>query len=334
MTQTETLKIGIFSFAHMHALAYAEALASSPSAALVGISDPDAGRGQAMARQFGTTYFPTEAALLDQKLDGVVVTSENIHHRRLVEEAAAAGVRAILCEKPLATTAEDARAMVAACAAGNVRLATAFPCRYSPAFRRLRGQVQAGAIGEVLAIRGTNHGKMPGGWFTDMPLSGGGAVIDHTVHVADLNRLLLGREAMEVYAEIGHGFYHQEWDDTGFLSIGYEGGVFATLDTSWSRPKTFPTWGDVTLQVVGTGGVLELDMFAQTLVQYDDRAGVSWPHWGSGTDAGLVADFLRLTAGEAAPDLATGEDGLRALAVALAAYTSAASGEPVAVENA
>lgn len=331
-----TLKIGIFLFAHMHAASYAQALVASPDAEIVGIADPDPARGQAMAAQFGTTYFPAEAALLDQALDGAVVTSENVHHRRLVEAAAGAGVQAILCEKPLATTTADARAMVAACAAAGVRLATAFPCRYSPAFRRLLGQVQAGAIGKVLAIRGTNHGKMPGGWFVDPSLSGGGAVIDHTVHVADLNRLLLGQEAAEVYAEIGHGFYHETWEDTGFLSIGYTGGVFATLDTSWSRPPSFPTWGDVTLQVVGTEGVLDLDMFAQNLVYYEGRAGGSgavWDHWGSGTDAGLVADFLKLAAGQPAPDLATGEDGLRALAVAEAAYKSAALGEPVAVEQ-
>ena len=271
-----TLKIGIFSFAHMHAASYAEALAAHPGAALAGIADPDPARGQAMAAQFGTAYFPSETALLDQALDGVVVTSENVHHRRLVEAAAGAGVKAILCEKPLATTTEDARAMVSACAAAGVSLATAFPCRYSPAFKRLREQVSAGAIGNVLALRGTNHGKMPGGWFTDTSLSGGGAVIDHTVHVADLNRLLLGREAAEVYAEIGHGFYHQEWEDTGFLSIGYHGGVFATLDTSWSRPASFPTWGDVTLQVVGTEGVLELDMFAQNLVHYGSSSGGAW----------------------------------------------------------
>ena len=329
-----TVKIGIFSFAHMHAASYAQALQTHPNAVLAGIADSDVARGQAMAAQLGTTYFPSEAALLDQSLDGVVVTSENIHHRRLVELAAEAGVNAILCEKPLATTLEDARAMVSACAAANVSLATAFPCRYSPAFQSLRRQVQAGAVGEVLALRGTNHGKMPGGWFIDLSLSGGGAVLDHTVHAADLNRLLLGREATEVYAEIGNGFYHQAWDDTGFLSIGYDGGVFATLDTSWSRPKTFPTWGDITMQVVGTGGVLDLDMFAQNLTHYDDRTSqVSWAGWGSSTDAGLVADFLRLAAGQPAPDLATGEDGLRALAVALAAYRSAKAGEPVAVES-
>jgi predicted dehydrogenase len=332
MNDVNNVKVGIISFAHMHAYAYAQALMGRTDATLVGIADPDAARGQEMAARFETAYFPATEALLGAGLDAVIVTAENVHHRPLVEQAAAAGVRAVLCEKPLATTEADARAMIAACAARGVRLATAFPCRHAPAFQRLRAQVQAGAVGEVLAVRGTNRGSMPGGWFVDRALSGGGAVMDHTVHVADLNRVLLGREAVDVSAEIGSGFYHQDWDDTGFLTIGYGGGVFATLDTSWSRPKTYPTWGDVTLQVVGTGGVLDLDLFAQSLAHYDDASGrLSWPGWGSNPDAGLVADFLRLARGGDAPDLATGEDGLRALQVALAAYRSAETGQPVAV---
>ena len=302
---------------------------------MVGIADPDPERGQRNGGPVRHHLLSLGSRPAGAGLDGVIVTSENVHHRALVEQAAEAGVKAILCEKPLATTLEDAQAMIAACAAAGVRLATAFPCRYSPAFRRLRRAGAGGRIGDVLAIRGTNRGKMPGGWFVDKALSGGGAVIDHTVHVADLNRVLLGREATEVYAEIGSGFYHQDWEDTGFLTISYEGGVFATLDTSWSRPKTYPTWGDVTLQVVGTGGVLDLDMFAQNLVHYDDRAGRRrLAELGQRHGRGLVADFLRLAAGEDAPDLATGEDGLRALAVALAAYRSAELGTPVSLQKA
>ena len=331
--QESKLKIGILSFAHMHAASYAAALAAHPGAELAGIADPDAERGRRQAEAFGTAFFDSDAALLAQALDGVIVTSENVHHRRLVEMAAAAGVKAILCEKPLATTRADAQAMIDACRAAGAKLATAFPCRYSPAYQRLRAQVHAGAIGDVLALRGTNHGKMPGGWFVDTALSGGGAVIDHTVHVADLNRHLLGRGAVEVCAEIGHGFYHQEWEDTGFLTIRYDGGVFATLDTSWSRPASYPTWGDVTLQALGTGGVLEMDMFAQNLVRYGSDGSAAWLGWGSDTDSGLVADFLHLAAGQPTPLLATGEDGLAALAVALAAYQSAKSGAPAAVNS-
>ncbi len=332
MTQPGSLKIGILSFAHMHAQSYARILSAHPDATLVGAADPDRARGQDACRQWGIEFFPGEEALLAQGLDGVVVTSENVHHRRLVEQAARSGVRAILCEKPLAPTQADAQAMMKCCRASDVSLATAFPCRYSPAFRRAQAQVRAGAIGDILALRGTNRGKMPGGWFVQTHLSGGGCIIDHSVHVADLNRLLLGREAVSVHAEAGHGFYHQTWEDTGMLTIEYDGGVFATLDTSWSRPESYPTWGDVTMQIVGTEGILDLDLFAQDIMHYDgNSSGVRRTPWGSDLDAAMLEDFLRLARGQQAPALATGDDGLRAGQVALAAYRSLDTGQPAPV---
>jgi UDP-N-acetylglucosamine 3-dehydrogenase len=171
------------------------------------------------------------------------------------------------------------------------------------------------------------------GWFVDVDKSGGGAIIDHTVHVADLNRLLLGREATEVYAESGNNMYHQSWEDTGFLTVSY-GETFATIDTSWSRPpKSFKTWGDVTMEIVGTAGVVALDLFSQALTRYDESTGTTrMVGWGSNTDAGLVDDFLRASRDEAVEWLATGVDGLRASEVAYAAYESVRTRVPVAVE--
>jgi predicted dehydrogenase len=211
-----------------------------------------------------------------------------------------------------------------------VQLFTAFPCRFSPAAQRLKEQIEAGVLGTILAVRGTNRGLMPGGWFIEKQLSGGGAVIDHTVHVADANRWLLGKEAVEVHAEIGNGFYHQEWDDSGMLTVTYEGGVFATIDTSWSRPNNFPR-GDLTLQVVGTGGVAEADLFTQNVTAYSKESAVSCHGWGSDIDEYMIRDFLRAAGGEKPEYLASGEDGLRALEVALAAYRSAQQGAPVSL---
>lgn len=333
MTLNPRPKIGILSFAHPHAHSYAQILASHPHVQLVGGSDPDTARGREACARWGIEFFPSGDALLALALDGVVVTAENARHRDLVERAAQAGVRAILCEKPLAPTQADAQAMLDCCRAQNVHLATAFPCRYSPAFRRAQAQVQSGAIGEVLALRGANRGKMPGGWFVQTALSGGGCIIDHAVHVADLNRVLLKREAVSVYAEAGHGVYHEAWEDTGMLTIEYDGGVFATLDTSWSRPASFPTWGDVTVQIVGTLGEISLDLFAQETAHYGGAGeGVEWMPWGSSLDRAMLEDFLRLAGGQDAPQLATGEDGLRAGQIALSAYKSVASGQPVPVE--
>ncbi|NUQ71641.1 MAG: Gfo/Idh/MocA family oxidoreductase [Chthonomonadales bacterium] len=322
------MKIGIMSMAHMHAYSYADAVRSMPNAELAGIADHDTDRAIETATTFETTAFARYADLLRTDIDAVIIGSENVRHRELCEMAADAG-KHVLCEKPLATSVEDGQAMIAACRKRQVQLMTAFPCRFSPAMGRLRTTVIDGAAGSILAIRGTNRGRCPFGWFVQTELSGGGAVIDHTVHVTDLMRWLTGSEVVEVYAEISNRMFGQDFDDTGFLNLRFANGVFASLDTSWSRPKSFPTWGDVTMAVVCDRGTLTLDMFAQNLVLYSDKSGAtSWSHWGDNIDRLMLEAFVSAIA-DGQPVPITGEDGLRAAEVALAAYRSAETGEPV-----
>jgi UDP-N-acetylglucosamine 3-dehydrogenase len=327
------VRIGILSFAHMHAYSYASALSARPDVDLVGVWDDDVSRGTAAARDNNTSYFENLDALLLQDLDAVIVTSENAFHRDLIETAVRAGVKAILSEKPLATTLEDATAVVDICESRGVFLGTAFPCRYSPSFEKLVDSYRSGSLGNILGIRATNHGVCPFRWFVDIEKSGGGALIDHTVHVADLNRVLLGLEASEVFAEVGNNMYHQDWEDSAFLTISYQNGPFCTLDSSWSRPKkSFPTWGDVTLEIVATSGVVQVDLFAQAFNHYDEMSGHhGLVGWGSDLDRGLVTDFIKAAKGEAVVKLATGRDGLKALQVAVAAYESARTHQPVAI---
>ena len=326
------VQIGILSAAHLHAASYATQIAAHPDAYLVGLWDDNRERAEKWATAWGTTAFDNCDALLEA-CDAVVICAENVHHRALTEQAARAK-KHVLCEKPLATTPDDARAMIEVCQNEAVFLMTAFPCRFSPAFGGLLTSVQNGELGEILAVRGTNRGKCPGGWFVDKALSGGGAVMDHTVHVADLLRVLLGSEVKTVFCESGNGILHGDFDDTGFLSFTFENGVFATLDASWSRPKNFPTWGDVTLGVTGTNGVMELDMFTQESVYYDGEGGrISYQGWGSPIDAGLVDAFVRSVQTGTPPPI-TGVDGLRAVEIVAAAYESARTHQTVSVVRA
>jgi predicted dehydrogenase len=325
----QPVKIGMMSFAHMHAGSYAHAIVSRPETQMVGVADHDPTRAKEQAARFGTQAFESyEALLAAPGLDAVVICSENARHRALTEMAAAAG-KHVLCEKPLATSIADGEAMIAACQSAGVQLMTAFPCRYSPVMQRLKAAIDKGEGGEILAFRGTNRGRNPGGWFINKSESGGGATMDHTVHVTDLMRWLIKDEVREVYAEISNGILHQEFDDVGFLSLTFRKGVFATLDASWSRPKSFPTWGDVTLEVITERGTLSMDMFSQNLVLYSDKNhSVQWQNWGGDMDNGLVGSFAHAIAhGEPVP--ITGEDGLRAAEVAFAAYRSAELTAPV-----
>ncbi len=281
---------------------------------------------------FGVKSFATYEDLLATDVQGIIVCSENVNHRRHAVVAAQHG-KHVMCEKPLSITNEDADAMIEVCRRANVKLQTAFPCRFHPAFINLKNAVKAGELGKLLAIKGTNQGQCPFGWFVDKQFSGGGAVIDHTVHVVDLIRCLTGAEPVKVYAEIDNRMFGKDFDDTGLLTIDFSNGLFATLDASWSRPKSFPTWGNVKMEVTGTQGIAEMDMFDQKIdAFYDKTTSYKHEYWGDNIDLALVASFAR-SIGEDKPVEITGDDGARALVVALAAYQSAKSGKPVELDT-
>ncbi|MFI6830455.1 Gfo/Idh/MocA family protein [Kribbella sp. NPDC050241] len=346
-----TLKVAIASFAHGHAMSYAyllnqmsdvEVLSADPD----GASAPDPGpRGAELAEQLGVPYVDSYDELFAWGPDAVVVTSENALHRGLVERAAAVGAH-VLCEKPLATEVEDGEAMLAACASAGAILMVAYPVRFSPQYLRLRASVEAGLLGDVFAVLGTNNGKIPIGgrqWFTDPKLAGGGALVDHTVHCADLiDGLTGGASPQRVYAAANRVLHQDkgvEVETGGLVTVNYDNGLLATIDCSWSVPDNGPTWGGVTLQVTGTNGSVEIEPFLPR-INGTDPDGEVYLGIGENFDASMLATFLRAVR-ESGPAVAgqtpaavpqpDGAVGLRTLRIVDAARRSAVSGQPVEV---
>ena len=195
-----------------------------------------------LTRGPGIPYYADYNELLAQELDAVVICSENARHAEITKRAAAAG-KHVLCEKPLGLSEAEMLEMIQVCKDNGVQLMTAFPCRYITSVRQAKEAIDAGQIGEILAMKGTNRGTMPGGWFIEREKSGGGAVLDHTVHVMDLMHWFTGSKAEEVYAHAETLFNDTEIDDAGMVHVKFANGVVAVLDPSWSRNRTFPTWG-------------------------------------------------------------------------------------------
>lgn len=329
------MRVGFLGVAHVHADAYVAAVRSA-GADVVGATDHDPVRGRAWCDEHGVPWASSTDELLD-RVDGVLVCSETARHRAGVEAAAAAGV-AVLCEKPLATTDADAVAIVEACASADVPLVTAFPMRYSLPMRQVAEQVADGHLGTILAAHGTNQGELPmrhRSWFVDPRESGGGALMDHVVHLADVLRWLLGRDPVAVYA-VTNRILHAgvvPVETGGLVVLTYEDGTFASIDCSWSKPDDYPTWGGLTLELVGEHGVTEVDAFSQHLVVHGGPQGpLGWLDWGSDPNRGLIEDFLAVLRDGTEPR-ATGQDGLAATRVALAAARSAASGQPVTLDD-
>ena len=159
------LRVGILTCAHMHVQGYVHGLRNHASAELVGLWDDEIERGETYAQQSGLPFIGFLDDLL-AAVDAVVITSENVRHAELIEAAAKAG-KHILCEKPLGASEEHLQRIERAVSSAGVTLMTAFPCRFSPAFQRLKQRVNAGEIGKIQAISATNRGRCPFGWFVE-----------------------------------------------------------------------------------------------------------------------------------------------------------------------
>jgi predicted dehydrogenase len=192
-------------------------------------------------------------------------------------------------------------------------------------------------LGELIGLVGGNRGRPPlppgyPSWITTTEAAGGGALIDHSVHVTDAMRFVSGLEVSRVSAEAGAQLWGLEVDDLALLSLVFAGGAVGSVDPSWSVPEGNPWDYDFSLRLVGTAGSFDLDDLAESVH-------VVSPKWGGGHRlAGFAVDADRamidafaasVVAGEVIGPCATGTDGLRALEVALAGYASAEQGQPV-----
>ncbi|UXN23377.1 Gfo/Idh/MocA family oxidoreductase [Curtobacterium flaccumfaciens] len=331
-----TLRVGVLSFAHTHAISYLGALAAMPDVEVRG-TDPggvstgtELGdlRGAELARALGAGYADSVDELLAWGPDAVIVTSENARHREFVELAVAAGAH-VLCEKPLATSWQDGLAIREAVDRAGVLLMMAFPVRFALAFDRLRATRDSGALGTVFSVRGANNGMLPlARWFTDVRLSGGGALVDHVVHVADLIDGLTGAAPVSVTA-VANRVLHADRanaETAGLVTITYDDGTIAAIDCSWSRPDTSPVWGGLTLDVAGTGGTVSVDFFGAAARGLDAVGGRPIElRYGPDHDLPMLRTFLAaVKSGEQPqPDVGVGR---RTLSIVLAAQQSVRTG--------
>lgn len=318
-------RVAALSTAHVHAPSFVDSFVRHPEAKVVGVWDDVAERGEKFSAERGLAYFADYNSLLAGS-DLAVICSENLKHAELVEACAEHGV-SVLCEKPIAGSADQLARIEAAVAKSKITVMTAFPCPFAPAFEALLSRKES--LGEVLGMATTNQGSCPFGWFVEPELSGGGAMIDHVVHVTDLMRRILGSEPAWVQAMISNQMYQQTWEDTAFVTVGFANGTFATIDSSWSK-KNYKTWGNVALRIVGSKAKAEIDLFAQGPDLYVEKH----HHLGIGADydALMVGEFLTAISEKREPRCSL-KDGIAASKVALAAYESVKQkGEVVAVK--
>jgi UDP-N-acetylglucosamine 3-dehydrogenase len=204
---------------------HARVLSELPNVELIGVADPDQGRAaQAAGQAEGAEVFADHHELIARKADAVIVAAPTHLHHKISLELIDAGV-GLLVEKPIATTVDQGREIVAAAARAGVTLMVGHVERFNPAVQTIK---QAIAGEEILSIGITRVGPFP------PRMSDVGVVIDLAVHDIDLIRWFTESEITEVQPQISSVVAERE--DIALLQFRTASGVLAHINTNWLTP--------------------------------------------------------------------------------------------------
>ncbi|MCM3748799.1 Gfo/Idh/MocA family oxidoreductase [Paenibacillus pasadenensis] len=219
------------------------------------LASRDVNKAAQMAEEFGIgqTYGSYEELLEDESIEAVYIPLPNHLHREWAIRALHAG-KHVLCEKPIALTAQEAEEMAAAAKSSGQLLAEAFMYRHHPRYAMIRDIIASGEIGELRGIHSTFTFNSSGGreGFRFRQESGGGGLYDIGVYPITAARLLLG---CEPEAATVHAFFSPDHGNVDMMASGlleFPGGVGLTFDCGmWGASRN-------TLEVLGTDGIIEV----------------------------------------------------------------------------
>ena len=225
---------------------------------LVAVSDIDAGRAACVAA--GARVEGNWRDLIQRPdVDAVIVSTPPSLHAEMTIAALRAG-KHVLCEKPLARTAEECRAMVAAAEENRRFLATGFNYRFYPSVLKARELLDSGLIGKVDHIRsyaGYSASAHNHAWLHDAGVMGGGALRDNGIHLLDLTCYFLGDVAEAQGAGSGMIWGFPGCEDNGCVLLRSREGAIATAQATWSEWRGYR----FQLEIAGERGVIELSCF-------------------------------------------------------------------------
>ncbi len=271
MEQLRTAVIGLGTWGRTHLQAYRD----NPRTRLVALCDRDEMRLRKAASDYGVqAAFTDHRELLARAdVDAVSVVTPDFTHTEIVVEAVNAG-KAVLVEKPLATTLEDCDRIGDALARNPVPFMVDFHNRWNPGVAHVREQLASGAFGEVQMIyyRLSDTVYVPTGMLAWARRSSVNWFLGS--HCLDTMRWLLGDEIARVYSVSRSNVLRARGIDTPdyFLSlIEFRSGARATLENCWILPETSPSLVDFKLEVVAERGAFHFDGSPHRLVQTDSR---------------------------------------------------------------
>ncbi|HXY04467.1 MAG TPA: Gfo/Idh/MocA family oxidoreductase [Terriglobales bacterium] len=310
-----------------------------PEARLIAVADVAAERARQVAaeleleRSFGSL----DDMLACKDIQAVLLATPDKFHAQGIRSAAAAG-KDILCEKPLALNLADAHTALDAVAKAGVRLQIGFMRHYDPAYVAAMKRIEAGEIGEPVVFKSVGRDK-------DVPpltayQSGVNGMLfyNNTIHDFDLARWMVRDEVIEVqaYTTVAIRAEVAKYNDVvaSVVNLKYVGGPIGNIESYVQAIYAY----DVRTEVLGSKGAVFIGSVAQTPTAFLSTNGRTQPladHFLTRFEDAYLSearDFVQNMLNDRPPCI-TGEHGLKALAIAVAAENSHLQGRPCEVSE-
>ncbi len=267
------LRIGVLGAARIARL-FVEAVRPSTKVSVVALASRDVPRAEAFAKECGVErVLPGYDALLaDPGIDAVYVPLPNSHHARWAIRACEAG-KHVLCEKPLAASAPEARAMFDAAARAGVYLVEGYPYRAQPQTIRLREILASGTIGRVRLVQASFGFPLADAANIRMdPGLAGGALMDAGSYPVSLVRMVIGRAPVRVQA-MSH-WSESGVDSTTLATLEYGDGTLAQISSTFATARHRHAF------IAGDAGSIATTYYNDTSAAFppllDVRRGTGW----------------------------------------------------------
>ena len=347
MRRGKKLKVGVIGLGMGRA--HITGFQGHPGAEVVALADPNEGRLVQTGKEFkvAALYADGEEMISKESLDIVSVAVPNKFHKPLTIAALNAGCH-VLCEKPMAMNAGEARQMLAAARKEKRRLMINFSFRFTPQSWAMKKEVDGGALGDIYYARTVwmRRRGMPGfgGWFGQKAMAGGGPLIDLGVHRIDLALWLMGYPKAtwvlgSTYDHIASAVARKQKkafdvEDLAVALVKFENGATLAIEASWAgnikenelmETRLLGTKGGLLQRNLDEGYRFDFELFLEKNgAQYDMK-----PH-NLPAVSGSMGHFADCILNNK-PNTATGEEGLMVMQLLDAIYESARKGAPVKV---
>src|SRR5271156_1315806 len=234
----------------------------SSQSKITGIVSGHPDKARKMAAQYGVpensiyTYETYDQIRDNKAIDAVYIALPNNMHAEYTIRAAKAG-KHVLCEKPMATSVDDCKAMIEACRAANVKLMIAYRCQLEPTNLRAIQLIRDGSLGSVQAIESANGFNIaPGEWRLNKKMAGGGPLMDVGVYSLNASRYLTGEEPQIVSAYSSvidkDGRFNEVEENVGW-TMRFPSGIVVSCNTTYGGNM------DGYYRVHGSQGVLNVE---------------------------------------------------------------------------